>query len=175
MKKVILIFALFAIYSCKKKTSPVNSLPPITQTGANTLGFLGNNDVWIPRGNSNLGTNPRILYDLNTDGIPFILIKAEQIDGATAISDLTLVADSVTTTGDYIIWKNQPGAGFLSTNYPSECGMYSYDTVNYKTGKITVTKLDLTNHIIAGTFNLTYKTDMCDTMKITDGRFDMHF
>ncbi|WP_293297800.1 hypothetical protein [Pedobacter sp. UBA4863] len=46
------IFALFTGMQCRKdgKLSGKEELPPITQDGRNTFGFLLNGEIWIPRG-----------------------------------------------------------------------------------------------------------------------------
>ena len=36
--------------SCKKLVTGSNGLPPATQTGANTFGFLLNGQPWVPKG-----------------------------------------------------------------------------------------------------------------------------
>ena len=42
-------------------------------------------------------------------------------------------------------------------------------------GELIITKLDKNAGIISGTFNATLYKPGCDTLKITDGRFDMKF
>jgi hypothetical protein len=36
-------------------------------------------------------------------------------------------------------------------------------------------KIDRTNYILSGTFEFSAVTENCDTVKITDGRFDVHY
>ncbi|MCX8492431.1 MAG: hypothetical protein ORN54_15345, partial [Cyclobacteriaceae bacterium] len=56
--------------------------------------------------------------------------------------------------------------------YSSDC---RYEYSNTISGKVTIIKLDRLNYVIAGTFDLiTYKTS-CDTLKITNGRFDIKY
>ena len=42
-------------------------------------------------------------------------------------------------------------------------------------GQLTVAKLDTSAGIVSGTFNATLFKPGCDTLKITEGRFDMKF
>lgn len=42
-------------------------------------------------------------------------------------------------------------------------------------GSMTITKLDRTNRLIVGIFNATLSKAGCDTIKITNGRFDVKF
>lgn len=61
----------------------------------------------------------------------------------------------------------------FSTN---TCDMSFYDTTVFRSGKLTITRLDKVNRIISGTFNTTLFEPSCgDTIRITDGRFDMKF
>jgi hypothetical protein len=52
---------------------------------------------------------------------------------------------------------------------------FSSDTDTNVSGAITIVKLDKVNHIISGTFNATLIKPDCDTVKITEGRFDMKY
>ena len=55
MKKLIvasLIFTLFSFAKCNKDKIDSNGLPPATQEGKNTLGFLLNGQPWTPQGNN---------------------------------------------------------------------------------------------------------------------------
>lgn len=50
---------------------------------------------------------------------------------------------------------------------------YDYsDSTVYMNGSLTVTRLDLTQGIIAGTFEFTLAKPGCDTIRVTSGRFD---
>jgi hypothetical protein len=42
-------------------------------------------------------------------------------------------------------------------------------------GELKLSKVDVSNKIISGTFWFNIKTDFCDTLKITDGRFDIKY
>jgi hypothetical protein len=53
------------------------------------------------------------------------------------------------------------------------CVYNSYYPSTTSIGSITITKLDIQNGIIAGTFAATLYKPGCDTVTITDGRFDM--
>lgn len=50
-----------------------------------------------------------------------------------------------------------------------------YDRDVVEKGKLEITKLDTTNHIIAGTFEFTVWKEDCDTIRVTDGRFDIKY
>jgi hypothetical protein len=50
---------------------------------------------------------------------------------------------------------------------------YYFDKDVYTHGSLTITKFDLKNEIISGTFEFTLYRQDCDTIKFTQGRFDM--
>jgi hypothetical protein len=70
-----------------------------------------------------------------------------------------------------------PGAGayahYDDQNRPIPCDTYSgSDTRTFSRGTLTITRLDLTNGIIAGTFEFKLAKPGCDTLRVTQGRFD---
>ena len=50
---------------------------------------------------------------------------------------------------------------------------YEVDTI--QSGTMNILKFDTINFIISGTFEFTIGTSVCDTIKITEGRFDLKF
>jgi len=55
---IFLSIFFISIAGCKKhKSNPIDQLPPATQTGANTLGFLLNGEPWTPKGWDGSTTN----------------------------------------------------------------------------------------------------------------------
>jgi hypothetical protein len=42
-------------------------------------------------------------------------------------------------------------------------------------GTLTITKFDQSSFMISGLFEFTQALDECDTMRVTDGRFDVKF
>lgn len=57
----------------------------------------------------------------------------------------------------------------------NNCGNASWDSNIYRRGGGYITKLDVTNRIISGTFACVFKNLQCDTVRITEGRFDIKF
>ncbi|MDU0369639.1 hypothetical protein ACFPAF_04475 [Hymenobacter endophyticus] len=51
----------------------------------------------------------------------------------------------------------------------------SYDGVNIRTGTLTLTRYDPVARIAAGRFAFTLYEPGCDTLRVTDGRFDVQF
>ena len=50
-----------------------------------------------------------------------------------------------------------------------------YDFENTFSGKVNFSKIDRINFIISGKFEFSTVTQDCDTIRITDGRFDMQY
>ncbi|WP_162550066.1 hypothetical protein [Hymenobacter nivis] len=62
------------------------------------------------------------------------------------------------------------GAGFV--NGPINCTYYSTDPTIFCCGSLTVKRLDLQAGIIAGTFDFVLAKPGCDSVRVTQGRFD---
>lgn len=176
---ILLIFLAFVINTnCKKTTQPLSSLerlPPITQEGKNTFGFLLNGQPWTPAGNNGTA-NLSVYVDANYKQGTFN-ITAYRIIGQENRQSIGLgIADSLNfqpiPTALILGKQTLSGVSFIS----NKCTYDFFDDTTYKYGELKLSKLDKTNRIIAGTFIATfYKTDCGDTIKITDGRFDMRY
>jgi hypothetical protein len=189
MKKKYLLFIVTIICtilitnSCKDKaivleepTITGDQLPPITQSGANTFGCLINGKVFIPKGYANNGTNnPRGIFDIDLNGIPYLQIRANQYEnGGNQIGSFTLTIDSINNLGVHNIYTIKKQIGFGSTLF-SNCGILPDANSHFKSGSIIITKntSNNTNGIISGVFNFKLKIPSCDTLFFTDGRFDI--
>ena len=181
MKKIFFLslFALlFLAVKCPKPDNPPSNiqtkkqpdvLPPATQTGANTYGCLLNGKVWLPGGiigNSSLDVQ---YYK----GLFFI--SAGKKMGDTVLQAIRWSYKPVYGPGTYY-FKNAPsggppGAGFADYKNTS-CGNYQAVDKDSLQNWVTVTKLDSVNRIVSGTFNLFFTENGCDTLRITNGRFD---
>jgi len=64
---------------------------------------------------------------------------------------------------------------FLDRNRFSLCDRFAGGSNVYTKGDLTITRLDLQAGIIAGTFNFVLDQAGCDTLKITQGRFENKF
>ena len=52
------------------------------------------------------------------------------------------------------------------------CDLNSDDPGTYHKGMLTITRLDLQAGIVSGTFTFTLAKPGCDTIRVTQGRFD---
>ena len=175
----LLLLALCSIFaSCKKdktETNSVDQLPPATQTGANTFGCLVNGNVYVPTGYNGTGRpNPHIQYDLNLNGRPTQGITADRIVNSMYAGSILVAFRNLDHLGTYL---TPDDFNFSSdwTKVIGNCSTIAFDSTIQKWGKGIITKLDIPNRIISGTFDFKFKTLQCDTVFITDGRFDIKF
>lgn len=139
----------------------MDKLPPATQTGAYTFACLIDGQPWIVKGLGS-GMNAQhqtrdfitISGDKDNNGILFIL-KGSQLEGKTFnLSD--------STQGD------------TYAGYNVNEQLCQYEPNNVIDGFVKITYLNLQYRIVSGTFELTvYNPDCGDTVRITDGRFDI--
>lgn len=167
--KPIFLFLLVGLIACKKnELSPLEQLPPATQTGANTFGCLVNGKAWTPKGNSGVKPNFQLLLVPDAKG-NIIDIRAYRLDNGSR-TDLG-IGSLVTSDGNLTYHyqnKNSINIGIIN----SMCNISVHDSL-FRDGSITLTRYDLANGIISGTFKCNlYKPNCGDTIKITNGRFD---
>jgi hypothetical protein len=167
VKLLLLIIACANIFAaCKKdkNTTPIeptptrDQLPAITQTGANTFGCLVNGKVYIPKGYSGNGSpNPKITYDINLNGRPYLGIIADQIINSSFKGQILISFRNLDHLGNYLM----PDDFNFSTVWADvigNCGTIAFDTTIKKWGSGIISKLEKLQ---------------CDTVFITDGRFDI--
>jgi hypothetical protein len=171
---IFLFFILFAAFSCKKKECDnpnvvdginLTELPPATMTGANTMGCLINGEIWLPLGRNLLGD---LIYDINFDvnspnsGGGFTIQGTRNIEDYFAI--MLVSAADVLTQGEY---------PFLlpTSNFGDTCGVFDLDTTynNF----IEITKIDFEEEILSGLYQMQLINNECDTLTVTEGRFDL--
>ena len=174
--KINLLMLLCSIMLCSsqcKKTNtpePADQLPPATQLGANTFGCLVNGKIYVPKGSP----NPKIQYDINLNGRPTLGITADQIVNSIYRGSILIAYRNLDHLGSYYMPNDfNFSAGWLDVI--GTCGTVAYDTTIKYFGGGVITRLDTQARIISGTFNCKFKTLQCDTVFITDGRFDIKF
>ncbi|MDX1906373.1 MAG: hypothetical protein SF053_05005 [Bacteroidia bacterium] len=148
---------------------PPPVLPPITQTGENTLGFLLDGEVWVPN---------RIFQAQyrKSDGRFGISCINDSYDeqGNKIGQDFEIGARDVPifSTGIYQI-GNEGDISVRFFDYDKLCTYWSWEVLP---GTLKITVLDTINRVISGIFELTTISSSCnDTLRITSGRFDVSF
>lgn len=158
--------------ACKKLHFDTNGLPAATQEGKNTLGFRLNGQAWTPkgvRGTANLSID----YDPNFNNGIFD-ITAYDFSSPQAEQFTIGIRDSLNFINAPQIYTITQ-TSLCGISFTNNCDYFSRLSGSFCSGNLTITKLDRLNHIISGTFSATLYKPGCDTIKITDGRFDMRF
>ncbi|MBS1736113.1 MAG: hypothetical protein JSS98_05835 [Bacteroidetes bacterium] len=166
-----LLFFCFCFAQCHKDKTPAPDnpygLPNATQTGANTFACLINGKKFIAYYNPSNGTGAKVINDtLGVTGqlkaINYFEFIGFSIKGKLS-QDLVYTIDSKSM---YAI---------LGTD--STCSGISFNTTtSYATrGNIQLKRFDPISRIVSGTFNFVFPIPNCDTLYITDGRFDYQY
>jgi len=178
-----LLFWLFLLVGCN------DPLPRPTKKGKDTFGCKINGKRWIPEGGVLSNLKPLVArYDGN-----ILRIQANTAN-KKANTTISLYLEKVSGTGEYPInfTTNVPPFG---TSYTSHgiydhvdktyldpvskiYGKHSFYATNAKyPGKVKITRLDASTKIVSGTFEFTAEefNTPGQTVKITSGRFDIHW
>lgn len=171
----ILLLSLFTILTaseCKKPKPPAtdDGLLPATQTGANIFACKVNGQNWISKRSSpNLGggvvNDTFFIYASNPETSIFYERFDIRINNYSVLLIPFLLNDS---DSRYVLFSTNKQC-FANTGGLGIGKGKSYD------GELRLTKDDKINKIFSGTFWFSIRTDYCDTLKITDGRFDIKY
>ena len=168
----LLVAALLGLSQCKKKDdpAPVDQFPPAPQNGANTFGGLVHGQAWMPKGSDGT-SNYSVYYDPSyRKGILNIATYRYSASGSANRQDIIIFSDSLKAVGTYpLTIRNHQEALFYGSGGQCE---FHQNEVHYRRGKLDITRLDLQAGIISGTFEFTLAKSGCDTIKVTQGRFD---
>ncbi|OGX83098.1 hypothetical protein BEN47_17905 [Hymenobacter lapidarius] len=178
---LLLLLPLMSMSKCdedvfEKHAIPAFALPPATQSGANTIGFILDNRVWRDYGVSCTtfrcdSNKVRGLY--TTTGEQFTLyagLSGRDISGRYIDEDFSINLSQITSVG---VYSSDAIARWMSFSN----GPYSEYLSSPGKAAIVITKLDTTQHIIAGTFSgvLRYRADITKAITVSDGRFDIRY
>ncbi|POY34661.1 hypothetical protein C3K47_19120 [Solitalea longa] len=170
----LLVILVFTAANCRKQNDlEPNGLPPATQEGKNTLGFLLNGESWTPRG-FNGTANLSLYYDPTFRGGVFNVSCYNRETGSSNRQLLGFFADSVQQGQKLQFGKKNFGVEFYD-NYQINCDFSSSDKLVTAEGYCEITKIDKVNGIFSGKFEFTLKKENCKAIKITEGRFDLKF
>lgn len=143
---------------------PLDSLglPFVTTEGLNTMGCLINGEPWLPLRENLTGD---LVYH-----IPFSITEEGDLN-ISAYSDLEnddraflIAGEDIVETGEYPLIGN-----FFDDN--TACGFFNLDS-SYD-NLLSISRLDLINEVISGAFEMRVINLDCDTLTITQGRFDI--
>jgi hypothetical protein len=177
MKNILLIlFSLLILSGCKKS---VDALPEATQTGANTFGLKLNGELWVPQKFAGINA-PTLKANLSGSNLNDLLITAQNFASEPTETEFQLYIKNITGVGSYQLNQSTD----IYPNASSSYGYYVKRKINplnewitspQYTGTVTLTKFDLTNGIVSGTFEFAAGSmdSSASPVTVTDGRFDV--
>lgn len=180
--KFLLLFCFFIFSQCKKEKdkTPIEQLPPETQTGANTFGCLVNGQAFKPGGAQLSGGSLNAIYQNifpNTRSGYVFAISAKNHQEYCKYKQVGFGFDSVSMRiGVYNLEQKvngKGGGGYLETycNQP----YIEFLTNEIVRGQLDLKKFDSINQIACGTFWFKAVNDIGDTVNVTEGRFDVRY
>lgn len=176
MKKIFLLLLItFCFNSCSndddnETISELEKLPPVTQVGANKIGCLLDGKAFLPEDRPNAIV---CFYEYDNDEYYFGISYRNTLANNKVIGiDFGASSKQIFQGETYQLTEYMPNntAGAYYNNDSRETF-----TDNEHTGALSITRLDLENKIVSGTFWY----DVVDTdgilHHIREGRFDMKF
>ena len=176
MKKFFGVALLvLTLASCKKE---ITELPEATETGANTFGAKLDGTFWGPRKFGIAPTTPILeaRFSINNS----VYINARDFSSSPTETEFEIYLQNVTGPGTIFLNQN-------TGNYPNNNASYAYYikrkfmplnewiTSTQYTGVVNVTRFDVVNRIVSGTFEfMAGSTDgTAAPINVTEGRFDV--
>jgi hypothetical protein len=174
----LLLLTTFTLSCCTSDDDSRDQLPPETQTGANTAGCLLNGKVFLPKQE---GLNPALVcnYEFIDGEFFFNLYFSDLRNGnakTIAVQNRRItfeVGNTYLLNKTDIILDDFTGGGGMY--YISSILENNYYTNTIKTGELKITRLDLQNSIISGTFWFDAVNNSGEVVEIRQGRFDMQY
>ena len=154
------------LQSCEKD----GGLTKATQTGANTFSCKINDKVFIPKV-SLFGPSPISAQVVPSGSLSRLVILTTNPD--SPVQHVKIFINTFNGPGTYQVKTTDYSYCEYNLNYPS--GYLTYSTVGTDIGSVTITKYDIANKIISGSFDFTVFNvkDKNDRVLITKGRFDI--
>ena len=158
----LFLFSLVIYLSACQKD---DELPPVTLEGKNTFGCLVNGALWLPKGSFNV---PGTSADY-TSGY-FLTFNA----GNESSGFSFLVKEPLEINRNYDLADTAEVKAYYENEINGNVCIYAdYHVLN---GSLEIAKFSLAyqNKVLSGTFEFTtYNPDCGDTIKVTEGRFDI--
>ncbi|MBL7829252.1 MAG: hypothetical protein JNJ57_21635, partial [Saprospiraceae bacterium] len=164
--------------NCRKPETPIDPLPPATQEGANTFGCYINGEPWVAE---------IAWYILDPSLRNIDAAYDEPGVGLYDVYSFSLTTQKVDSfLHEYMILGMRPV--YSAENF--DLHQISYSNIEFSLDNprrifkidsslvqtLKITTLDTERNICAGTFSFTLTTkDKSDTIRITDGRFDVRY
>ncbi len=160
---LLLLSMSFSFSTCRDE----EELPPITMEGKNTFGCKVNGNLWVPKGR--LGQSAMLVQMQSSGDTIGINIYADD-DNTTSGITISIFDNPNLKVNHPYSFKDQPYHVEFSR---VENGIVCFYE-NVVSGSITLSKFEPNENVISGTFEFTVLSSECtDTIKITEGRFDI--
>jgi hypothetical protein len=172
MRKLLITLCLLVLQACSNDDQPVNpvdALPLITQTGENTFACLINGKPFF-------SSRDRRAFYTFADGAYTLGISGSRTDdiGLRSINLVALDIVEGVTEGSFPL--NARMSGGYSAEYFIDGGLtLETGTTDETPGNLTITRFDLEEFIVSGTFEFSVKDEEGKPLNFTDGRFDLKF
>lgn len=173
------ISILTGTVSCKKYQPPKPDnpygLPDATQSGQDIFACLVNGKPWIAGNIDEAVVGTVHPNSLDVSGILSTGDEVEQM-GLVIYQSIDNIEINIpyNLSDTAIIRSEMSGGGdscFAGSAYAYGSPFYVYAV----SGQLVITKLDTARQIVSGTFWMDIPSPYCDTVKITDGRFDIRY
>jgi hypothetical protein len=173
---LLFIAIVFSCTSCQlfynedEPKTELEKLPPITQSGKNTFGCLVNGKAYVV---------PNTMTVVAIYQGDMVQIHGSVDDFVSKDQNITIILfDPINVNEEYNL-TNLPNhrAMFRNTKIIGAKNYLTcwYEYENTYKGKLILSKIDRINFIISGTFEFSTVNQECDTIRITDGRFDIQY
>nr|WP_321412286.1 DUF6252 family protein [uncultured Allomuricauda sp.] len=173
MKKLLITLCLLAVNACSnnddKPVNPVDSLPPITQTGEDTFACLINGKPFFS------SYKRRASYTYTEDGYTFSISGSRYDDeGIKTVSLVGLDISNLIEEKNYLLESEMSG-NFYGRYAIYNSGITAYSSSHDTPGVLNITKIDLDEGFVSGTFEFIANDGEGNILSFTDGRFDLEF
>ncbi|HLS30808.1 MAG TPA: hypothetical protein VK021_08130 [Flavobacteriaceae bacterium] len=171
MKQIILILSVFLLCACSKDDDN-QSLPPATEYAAGTFAcyvdgkpFIDNSGGWFN------------CYYQFVEGEYYFAISGKSKVNALQFMVLATEAKTIAEGETLYLTENEMGNAWAGSSFYSESISYQFVETNSEyTGELTITKFDLEENIVSGTFWFDLEHPITgEKIEIREGRFDTYF
>lgn len=177
----LVLIVLLAV-QCKKTVSP--TLPPATNTGANTFGCLVDGLMLTPHDGTRSLQSPdpvggmQVIFNDAFKTFEIDVWNGKSQSPAPFYLHLTFTGYDKITPGSVYSWQPTmfEHEGTYGSFFNSSINNYSWFGSYQASGITTITRFDTASHIVSGTFSGTLtQRDGAHTVSITSGRFDINW
>lgn len=174
MKNLLFLFIAALTLSCcdkddDKPIAEIDKLPPATQTGANTFGCLLDGEIFKP----GIYHNSYQCFYQYVNGKYYFWVSGNMKDKNQNSIEVGVGTEKLSISEGQILNLYERVDGNSFGIYLFNIDFNNTSTVN--TGELKITKLDMKNNIVAGTFWFDVKDNKGVIHQIREGRFDMQF